>query len=111
MIAGFFRLGPDEVTIIIDGPNLLFTETNTGFTTTVEGLKLSQSGSIKEFPDLKDNPEWKKVVIQRFKDKVKGLRTEMDRINYAKEELVKQGYEPLMYQRAGHRPVKWPKGG
>lgn len=75
--------------------------------TSIEGLKLSKQGCLKEFPDLKDDNEWKKKTIERFKEKMKEFNTEVEKMNYVKEELAKQGYEPLFFQRAGWRPTRF----
>ncbi len=75
--------------------------------TPITGLRLSKSGTIKEFPDLKEDEEWKKKAIERLKEKMKKFNTEMDKTEYIKEELIKFGYEPLFYQRAGHRTKKF----
>jgi len=74
---------------------------------TVEGLQFSKQGVIKEFPDLEDDEDWKKKVIERLKEKIKTFNTEMEKTNYVKEELEKFGYEPLFYQRGGFRPKKF----
>lgn len=73
----------------------------------LEGLKLSYQGVLKEFPDLKDNDDWKQIALQRLKEKIKNYNTEMERIKYIKEELTKFGYEPLYYQKKGWRVEKW----
>jgi hypothetical protein len=106
-IIAFFRLGGEEQSICIDGSNVFFIDVATGETTTIEGLQLNKLGVFKEFPELKGNPDWRKIAIKRFKEKVKEYKTEMDRINYCKEELTKHGYTALFYQRAGFRPQKF----
>jgi hypothetical protein len=75
--------------------------------TTIQGLKLSKAGCIKEFPDLKNDDDWKLKSINRLKEKMKTYKTEMEKLNYVKGELVQQGYEPLYYQRGGFRPQKF----
>jgi hypothetical protein len=107
MIKATFRLGGDNQEVIVRGNELLFFDIGSGMMTTVEGLRLSKSGSIKEFPDLKDDDDWKRKTIERLKDKMKEYNTEMEKINYVKDELIKQGYEPLYFQRVGFRPQKW----
>jgi hypothetical protein len=107
MIKATFRLGGDNQEVIVRGNELLFFDIGSGMMTTVEGLRLSKSGSIKEFPDLKDDDDWKRKTIERLKDKMKEYNTEMEKINYVKGELIKQGYEPLYFQRVGFRPQKW----
>lgn len=106
MIQAQFRIGGDIIVAIVDGNNVMFGDAD-GQMTTIEGLKLSKGGVIKEFPDLENNDEWRKIVIERFKEKIKTFTSEIDKINYIKEDLIKFGYEPLFYQQAGHRPKKW----
>ncbi len=78
-----------------------------GQITTLEGLRFSKVGVLKEFPDLKDNPDWKIKAINRLKEHMKNKKTEMEKMLYVKEELNKFGYECLFYQRAGHRQKKF----
>ena len=106
MIQAQFQIGGDIVVAIVKGNDIMFGDAD-GQVTTIEGLKLSKGGVIKEFPDLEDNEEWRKIAIERFKEKVKTFTSEMDKINYIKEDLVKFGYEPLFYQEAGFRPKKF----
>jgi hypothetical protein len=85
----------------------MFQDVGTGMITSVEGLRLSKAGVLKEHPDLKDNPDWKKIAINRLKDHVKSFKNEMNKLNYVKDELNKFGYDALFYQRAGFRPKKF----
>lgn len=105
-IRSTYRLGGELFNIIIDGTNLMFLNSS-GTITTIDGVRISKGGVIKEFPELENNPEWKKIAIERLKEKIKSLQTEMERTNYVKDELVKFGYEAMFYQRAGHRPSKF----
>ncbi len=107
MIFGTFKLGPEQIEVVVRGTELLFRSVETQQITTIEGLRLSKAGVLKEFPDLKDNNEWKKISIERLKKKVKEFKTEKERLIYVKGELIKFGYEPLFFQRAGHRPQKF----
>lgn len=106
MIKINFRLGGEEIEVVIRGNELLFSEVSSGSITTVEGLRFSKAGVVKEFPDLKNNPDWKKIAIERFKAHVKSLETENEKVDYVIEELKKHAYEPLFKQKAGWRPVK-----
>ncbi len=107
MIIAAFELGPDQVEVIVDRYNILFRETASGTTTTIQGLKLSKAGVIKEHPDLEGDDEWKKKAIERLKKHIKKFKTEMQKINYIKDELSKHGYRPLFFQRAGFRPKQF----
>ena len=99
------QFGGDVINILINGNNLMFTDLG-GVVTTIEGLRIVKSGVIKEFPDLENNEEWKKIAIERLKEHIKKFRTEHNKIIYVKDELTKYGYEPLFIQKAGWRPQK-----
>ena len=107
MIKLTFSLGGEVAEIIIDGNNLFFYDTSSQMTTTIEGLKLSKSGVIKEFPDLRNDIEWKSKAIERFKEHVRRIADEKDKKNYIKEELKKFGWKPLYWQKAGWRQKKF----
>lgn len=106
MIKATFILGSDYYEVIVDGTNVMFSDASTGQVTTIEGIKLNKAGVVKEFPDLENNPEWNKIAVERFKEHVKKLGSENQRINYVIEEFRKIGYTPLTKQRAGWRPRK-----
>ncbi|MFW6129617.1 MAG: hypothetical protein ACOC56_00445 [Atribacterota bacterium] len=106
MIKSTLRFGGEVFEIIIRGNELLFYSSNTGMTTTIDGLRLSKAGVLKEHPDLKDDSDWRKKAIDRLKEHIKSLKSEKEKIKYATEELKKFGYEVVMYQKAGFRPVK-----
>ena len=107
MIGVIFSFINETVEVRIDNSNCLFrTQQFGGALTPIENLRIDKNGALKEFPDLKDNPEWKQITIERFKEKMKGLKTEQERVNYVINDLKKYGYVPLYIQRAGHRPVK-----
>jgi len=107
MIRAVFRLGGDIQEVVVRGKELLFYDNNSRMMTTIDGLKLSREGCIKEFPDLKEDKEWRRKAIERFKEKLKSFKSEMEILNYAKKELENSGYKPLFYQRAGFRPKKF----
>ena len=104
MIGLIFQLGPEIIEVRVDKNNIQFRNNQSnGMFTTIEGLKLNKVGVIKEFPDLKDNEEWQSIARQRFKDKIKTMKTEMERANYIVEDLKKYGYKPMYRQRQGFR--------
>jgi len=107
MIISVFELGGDQVEVIVDSNNIMFRDTSSGTTTTIHGLRLNKPGVIKEHPDLKDDDDWKKKAIERLKEHVKKFPSEIQKVNYIKDELSKHGYKPLYFQRAGHRPKKF----
>lgn len=107
MINATFRIGGDMISIKVEGNNLFFFDVGTGQISTLEGIRFSKAGVLKEHPDLKDNPEWKKIAMERLKEHIKKFKTEMERIFYIKDELVKFGYEPLSYAKKGFRHKKF----
>jgi len=111
MITATFKLAGQQVSIKIEGNSLSFFDVNTGMVSTIEGLKLSKSGVIKEHPDLEDNEDWRKIAIKRLKEYMKKIKTEMEKIIYVKDELRKSGYSPLFYQKKGWRVKKFKTNG
>lgn len=107
MIRGQFRLGGDLVDVVIKGNELMFMDVGSGMITTVDGLKFSKAGVLLEHPDLKDKIEWKKEAIVRLKEHIKQFKTEMKKMIYVKEELIKFGYDALHWQKAGWRVNKF----
>ena len=106
MIQAFFRLAGEQIVVEVKGTQITFGDVGHMQLSTIEGLKLDYSGSIREFPDLKDKPNWRLEVIKRFKKKIKDLKSETERIDYIVDELKKQGYNPLYKKRVGFRPKK-----
>ncbi len=110
MIATLFQYGSEVVEVRINQTNCLFrTGSTQGGFVPIEGIKLQKAGCIKEHPDLKGNKNWEKESVKRFKEKIKGLKTEKERMKYIISDLTKHGYTPLYYQQSGHRPVKIKK--
>lgn len=101
-----FQQGSDRTAIRIIGENVLFIDLQTNTVAPIEGLNLNKQGTIKEYPDLKGNPEWKKIAIQRFVDKVKSFKTEEERANWLIEEMKQMGYTGLYKQKMGFRTTK-----
>jgi hypothetical protein len=92
--------------IRIIGDNVLFIDLQSNMVSPIEGLNLNKAGTIKEYPDLKDDKEWKQKAIQRFVDKIKALPSETERANWLIEEMRQMNYKPLYKQRDGFRPQK-----
>jgi len=104
LIGLIFQLGPEIVEVRVDNNNILFRNNATnGMFATIDNIKLNKVGVIKEHPDLKDNEAWKNIAIQRFKEKINNMKTEMERADYIIEDLKKFGYKPLYRQRKGFR--------
>ncbi len=107
MIGVIMRYGGDTVEIRVDDSEVVFRTTKFGGQfTNIKGLRLSKSGVIKEFPDLKNNPDWRNLACMRFRKKMKKMKSEEDRINYIIKDLSKFGYVPLYLQKKGNRPIK-----
>ena len=110
MIGIVFVLGSETIEVRIQNSNVYFRTAQLQQFVDIGGLKLNKEGSIKEFPDLKDNKEWKEEVIKRFKEKIKNMKTETEQVKYVIEELSKQGYRWMYYQKNGFRPIKNKNG-
>jgi hypothetical protein len=107
MIGVIFEFGSSMVEVRIQDTNCYFRtgDYNGGFAT-IDSLKLDKDGSIKEHPDLKNDEQWREKTIQRFKDKIKSLKSEEERIRYIIDDLSKFGYVARYLQKQGHRVVK-----
>lgn len=106
MIQVVFEFGGSHVGVEVNGETVSFYDFTVLQHATIDGLKLNYEGVIKEHPDLKDNPEWRKIAIQRFKDYIKNLPSENARVDYLINDLKKWGYKPLYKQKMGFRPEK-----
>lgn len=102
-----FKFGGDLIETVWSEQGLMFYDPSSNMWTSPEGLRITKTGVIKEFPDLENDDEWKKKALQRLKDHIKSLKTEDEIQNYIINELIKYGYEPMCIQKAGHRPKKW----
>jgi len=104
MISTIFDFGGEIVEVRIDNMNCLFrTKQYGGGFAPIDGLRIDEKGVKKEFPDLIDNPDWKKIAIERFKDKIKSYSTNKQRMEYIISDLKKWGYKPLYQQEDGMR--------
>ena len=95
-----------RMAIRIIGDNILFIDLKTNMFAPIEGLRLSKQGVILEHPDLKDNPDWKQIAIQRFVDKSKKFKTESEKSEFIIQELRNMNYTLKYKQRNGFRPQK-----
>lgn len=102
-----FQIGGDLIEAIIKGNELYFNDVSTKTMTSIEGIRISRAGVLKEHPDLKEDREWKTKAIERFKILYKSFDTEKEKEEYIIKELTKFGYKALMRQRAGFRPTKY----
>lgn len=112
MIGVIFKLGPEFVKVTIESGNqIYFQNKETGtHKAKLEHMRLNKSGVIKEFPDLQDNPEWRKIALERFESKVKSFENESLAMEYVVKEFRKMGYSPEYLQRTGYRPRRYNGG-
>ena len=101
-----FQQGSSRIAIRIIGDNILFIDLQSNMVSPIEGLKLEKQGVIKEYPDLKDDPDWKQKAIERFVSKVKSFDSETEKADWIIKEMKDMAYTPLYKQRNGHRPQK-----
>jgi len=102
MINLLFEFGPEMVLVKVDGNSITFQKNGSGFVP-IDQLRLSKEGVEKEFPDLVGDDNWKEKAIARFKEHVRVLRTERNKVNYIIEDLRKYGYVIKKEQIAGQR--------
>ena len=102
-----YDYGTAVITVKIKGSNVTFVNSTYGaIEATIEGLKLSRAGVVKEFPDLKDSMNWREEAIKRFKTKISTLQTEDAIAEYINLDLKKFGYVPKWKQKQGFRREK-----
>lgn len=107
MIQIMFRLATEHILVSIRGNKITFANTEMGnIEATIDGLRLSKAGVIKEFPDLEGDNEWAKKAVDRFKAKIRSLETEDAKVTYIVEDLKKHGYIPIYKQKEGFRIEK-----
>ena len=107
MIELIFYFGTEIIMVRINQTQVKFTNSAFGaMETPIEGIKLSHDGVIKEFPDLKDNENWRQEAINRFKAHLSSLDNEEAIANYVAEDLKKFGYQPKWKQKQGFRREK-----
>jgi hypothetical protein len=98
-----FLFNSQIVVVRISGKELFFCNNPNGFFAPIDKLKFSRQGVLKEFPDLKDNKEWRKIALDRFKDKINSMNSEIEITKYLVNDLVKFGYKPLRFTKQGSR--------
>ena len=106
MIGVIFNFGTELVEVRVSGDKAYFRTNPLGGYATIDGLKLSKGGVIKEFPDLKGREDWREESIKRFKEKLKELDTEDERVAYIIKDLESHGYKAKAIQKQGFRPKR-----
>jgi len=108
MIEMFFQFGGEYILIKVDGNNVLFGNTAYGAQlATIDGIRLSYDGVIKEFPDLQDSPIWKEEAIIRFKNEIRNIKTEKLKAKFIADDLSKHGYVLKRMRQNGFREEKY----
>ena len=106
MIQVIFYFANEIILITIRGNHITFANSDFGAKEApIEGLRLSHDGVIQEFPQLKDNHNWKEEAIVLFKNKIKQYNSEQEVADYIIQDLKKFGYQPKYMQRQGFRRV------
>lgn len=104
MIQIMFEFCGDMELVVVDGNKVMFGNTSYGARlATIEGLKLDYNGTIREFPDLELEKEWREIAIERFKEKIRKFTTEKAAAMYVVDELKKFGHNPVKIQISGSR--------
>lgn len=104
MIELMLEFGGDVVIVRINGNKVEFGHSAFGAKlATIDNIKLDYHGVVREFPDLKDNPQWRLEAIGRFKDKIKDYNNEESIYRYILNELTKFGYIPKLRKKNGMR--------
>ena len=103
--AHFKKAGEIMVVRIINDV-VLFIDIQNNTMSPFEGLSLNKLGVIREYPDLKDNPNWKQIAIERFVSKIKSLKDEKERMDFMIKEMKEMQYTPMFMSKNGFRPQK-----
>ncbi len=69
MIGVIFSFGEDTIEVRVIDKQVLFRTSQCHQFADISGIRLDKAGTIKEFPDLKDNEDWNKIAKERFKEK------------------------------------------
>ena len=106
MIELIFELGSEVILVVINGKDVKFGNTSFGAKLAdISGLKLDYVGVCRSFPDLELADDWREQAIERFKEKIKSMKTEDEIANYIIDELSSKGYVPKKKRRKGFRPI------
>lgn len=101
-----FERADEHILVVIDGKDVRFGSTHHGAQLAdISGLQLNYDGVCREFPDLETREDWKEEAVERFKDKIKELKTEEERTEYIIKELEGCGYKAKSKRRKGFRPI------
>ena len=104
MIDLIFYFGTEIIFVRVRLGSIMFANSSQGNQwSPIDGLRLSEVGVKKEFPELRGEEDWRTKAIQKFKDRVADMKTEMEIAEYIIADLRKFGYQPKFIQEAGFR--------
>ena len=107
MIDLIFHHASEVVIVRINGHSITFGSTMFGAKMAdISGLRLDFNGTIREFPDLKDDLNWREKAIERFRKHIETLKDEDKIADYIIYELRNKGYQPRLKQKPGFRPAR-----
>lgn len=111
MIDIMLRKGGQSILVRVINRDLRFAEFKGGslLWANIDGIKFNVAGILKEFPDLEplENREVLRIGKERFKEKIKNMKSEEEIKDYIIEDLMQHGYKPKYTQRKGHRIQIW----
>jgi len=106
MISTLFSFAGEIIESVVDKKKCYFRTTKQITFGTIDNIRLDKAGTIKEFPDLKDNADWQIIARNRFKEKINSFNSEEEIMDYIINDLKKFGYKPLYKTKQGFRPEK-----
>ena len=103
MIFIIFSFGNEIIKVTVDGKDISFSTSQSPQEVKLDRLRLSKEGCLKEFPDLREDQDWRNKSIERFNQKIQRMKNEEEISQYLIEDLRKVGYIPMYKQRKGFR--------
>lgn len=98
MIEMIFQLLNELMCVKIVGERVVFGN-NPQMLVPIDNVALSKAGVLEEFPDLKDNKDWKKQAVKRFKEHMRSLGSEENIAVYVQNDLSKKGWKLAGYKK------------
>lgn len=106
MIDLIFQFANEYLLVRVKGKELFFKTSAFGAQWgDISGLKFSKAGTLKEYPDLVDNPQWQQIAIERLKAKINDMESEQEICDYVIKDLKEHGYVGKFKQQIGFRRV------
>ena len=105
----YFKKGSGLIAAKINGKSILFSDSQDNLTNyySINHLKLSIDGMIKENPDLKGLPPdtIREVSVLRFNKKLASMKGQKEVEEYVIKELKDSGYKLISKQTEGGRII------